>query len=281
MNRMNQLLLMVACSAMVLAPVEVGSGQEPGLRSEEQRATHRARMKELAGSIHVFAMPGKKESEAKLVAEPVLRYGDSTRKNDEGSLWIWQTGGRPIAIAGIEFYPSRPKGPSWLYEIASLSSERISVQRGDDLAWTAKEPGAKWQPIADADPPADKPVRRLAQMKELSRRFTVHERTPTEGRIELRALTSPLYRYGDAASDVLDGAIFSFANGTNPEVLLMLEAHKTKDAAAWRYALAQMTGAEVFVLRDGEQVWERGEADPPAIRDSYLNGWIESELRGE
>jgi hypothetical protein len=261
--------------------METGPCQEPEVRPDEQRAAHRARMKELATSIHVFAMPGKRESEAKLVAEPVLRYGDSTRKNDEGSLWIWQTGGRPTAIAGIEFYPSRPKGPSWLYEIASLSSERISVQRGDGLVWTAKVPGAKWQPIADADPPADKPVRRLAQMKELSRRFTAHEREGTEGRLELRPLTSPLYRYGDAASDVLDGAIFSFANGTNPEVLLVLEAHKAKGIAAWRYALAQMTGAKVFVLQDGKPVWDRGEADPPAVRDSYVNGWIESEQRGE
>jgi hypothetical protein len=281
MNQMNRLILAAACSALVLLQMETGSGQEPEVRSDEQRAAHRARMKELAGSFQVFAVPGKKQSEAKLVAEPVLRYGDSTRKNDEGSLWIWQSGGRPTAIAGIEFYPSRPKEAAWLFEIASLSSERISVQRGDDLAWTAKEPGAKWQPIANADPPADKPVRRLAQMKELSRRFTAHERETTEGRLELRPLTSPLYRYSDAASDVLDGAIFSFANGTNPEVLLVLEAYKVKGATQWRFALAQMTGAKVIVLQDGKQVWERGEADPPAVRDSYLNGWIASEPRGE
>jgi hypothetical protein len=111
-------------------------------------------------------------------------------------------------------------------------------------------------------------------MRDLRKRFAAHERETSEGRIELRPLTSPLYRYEDAANAVVDGAIFSFANGTNPEVLLLLEAHKTKDAQVWRYSLVQMTGAAVAVQLDGKQVWQRGEADPPAVRESYVNGWI-------
>jgi len=269
--------------SVLLLLMGICTGEEPEVRPEEQRAAHLARMKELAASIHVYAAPGKKESEAKLVSEPVLRYGDNTRKNNESSLWIWGSKGRPSAIVAIEFYPNRPKQSAWLFEIASLSAERISVERisaerGDELAWTAKEPGLKLQTIADADPPADKPVRRLAQMRDLRKRFAAHERETSEGRIELRPLTSPLYRYEDVASAVIDGAIFSFANGTNPEVLLVLEAHKTKDAAVWRYGLAQMTGAAVAVQLDGKQVWERGEADPPAVRESYVNGWIPSEM---
>ena len=289
---MNSLSICQACRvtapmSMLLLLIGICMGQEPGVRTEEQRAAHLARMKDLAASIHVYAAPGKKESEAKLVSEPVLRYGDNTRKNDESSLWIWGSKGRPSAIAAIEYYPNyRPQGPSWLYEIASLSAERISVERitaerGDELAWTAKEPGLKLQTIADADPPADKPVRRLGQMKTLRARFTAHERTLSEGRIELRPLTSPLYRYEDAANDVIDGAIFSFANGTNPEVLFVLEAYKAKDTQGWRYGLVQMTGAVVNAELDGKQVWDRGEADPPAVRESYINGWIASEVPGK
>jgi hypothetical protein len=290
---MNSLPVRQVCRAtapvlVLLLLIGVCCGQDREVRPDEQRAAHLARMKALAGSIHVYAAPGMKESEAKLVSEPVLRYTDNTRKNDESSLWIWGSkGSRPTAIVAIEYYPNyRPQGPSWLYEIASLSAERISVERnaakrGDELAWTAKEPGLALATIADADPPADKPVRRLAQMKTLRARFAIHERTPTEGRIELRPLTSPLYRYEDAASAVIDGAIFSFANGTNPEVLLVLEAYKTKDAEGWRYGLVQMTGAVVAVQLDGKQVWERGEADPPAVRESYLNGWIAAEVPGK
>jgi hypothetical protein len=82
-------------------------------------------------------------------------------------------------------------------------------------------------------------------------------------------------RYQAASGGAIDGAIFSFANGTNPEVLLVLEAHSGTDGrAVWHFGLAQMTGAEVTVELDGAKVWSRGEADPPAIRASYVNGWI-------
>ncbi len=255
--------------------------QELETSPEDQRAAHLARMKELAASIHVYAVPGKKESEVKLVAEPVLRYSDNTRRNNEATLWIWGSAGRPTAIVAIELYPQRPKGPDWLYEIASLSNQRIAVERiaaeRGAIAWTARKPGLEFASIEGSSPPADKPNRRLVQMKELRSRFAAHEFEGTDGRIELRPLSTPLYRYEDAASNIVDGAIFSFANGTNPEVLLILEAHQTKDSTAWRYSLVQMTGGEAVVQLDGKEVWKRGIADPPVDLDSYVNGWIPAE----
>ena len=116
----------------------------------------------------------------------------------------------------IERYPERPVRERWLYEIASLSTTRIAVDRADDVKWTADEPGLALEPIKDAPPVAEKPARRLAQMRELLRRFSAHERATVEGRIELRPLTSPLHRYEDAEQNILDGAIFAFANGANP-----------------------------------------------------------------
>jgi hypothetical protein len=130
------------------------------------------------------------------------------------------------------------------------------------------------RPLDDAKPIADKATRRLSQMKEMCRRFTANESAVVEGRVELRLLNSPLYRYSDAHAGVTDGAIFAFANGTNPEVLLVFEANDNKDAPPWHYALVQMTGGAVSVELDGKEVWQRGEADPPAVRDSYVNGWL-------
>jgi hypothetical protein len=232
-------------------------------------------MKALAQSVRILAVPGRGDSAVKMAEEPVLRYADNTRQNNEATLWIWTSGGRPAAIAAIELYPKHVKGPQWLYEIASLSTERIAAERGDELAWRAKEPGLKLQTLVGADPPADKPVRRLAQMKALLRRFSAHEKTPSEGRIELRALTSPLHRYSDQTSDVIDGGLFAFASGTNPEAFLVFEATAADgEPPLWRYALVQMTGAGVIVHLDEKEIWTRGEADPPAVRESYVNGWI-------
>jgi hypothetical protein len=263
----------------LLAPLVVQSlvtSQEPA-GPDDAKAAYRAKMQKLASSFQVFAVPGKPESKVELVAEPILRYADSTRQTTESGLWIWGAKGRPSAVLCVEYYPNRKRGPSWLYEIASLSTERIAAQRGEALEWTAKQPGLDLKIIADADPPAARPVQRLAQMKSLRARFTAYEHAVIEGRVELRPLTSPLHRYADPAHGITDGAIFSFANGTNPEVLLVLEAHEADGKAAWHYAIVQLTGGAIVVQLDGKDVFQRGEADPPAVRDSYVNGWIAAE----
>jgi hypothetical protein len=133
----------------------------------------------------------------------------------------------------------------------------------------------KFQTLTDAEPPADKAARRLTQMNTAARRFTVHTLATVDGRVELRQLSRPLLRYSDAEAEIIDGAVFSFAYGTNPEVLLVLEAQTRRDApATWHYAFAQMTGAAIVANLDGKEVWQQGEADPPAVRNSYVNGWI-------
>lgn len=274
----NVICFSSATLLLSLALTGGAAGQDAEQPSPDQRAAHLARMHELAGSIKILAVPGKAESAVKLAAEPVLRYGDNTRQNFESALWIWSGGGRPAAIAAIEYYPDNPRGKLWLYEVASLSTERIAALRGSDLKWTAKEPGLTLQSVPEADAPADKPVRRLSQMKALHRRFSAHELEGLGGRIELRPLTSPLYRYADEAGGVQDGAIFALANGTNPEVFVVLEAGKTAGKPpTWRYGLARMTGAKTVVQLDGKEVWTREEADPPAVRENYVNGWISSQ----
>jgi len=269
--------LAVALLTVRLITANEAWGQVSDRADDAERAAHLARMKALASSVDVFAEPSNPDSKAKLLPEAVLRYSDNTRQNNEASLWIWGTAGRPCAIMAIELYPNQRLGPRWLFEIASLSAGRISAERGADLKWTAKAPGLKLQPIANAELPASQPNRRLAQMKSLRDRFSAYERATVEGRIELRPLTSPLHRYSDSALGVADGAIFSFANGTNPEVLLILEATKSDDKAGWNYGFVQLTGETVTGQLDGKEVWEQRPANPPAVRDSYVNGWLPSE----
>lgn len=245
--------------------------------SETDREAHLARMKEIASSIRLLSDAAKPDSDVKLVETPLLRYSDQTRQAHESALWIWSAGGRPSAVLAIEFYPTRPRQTSWLYEIASLSTERIGAKNGDGLNWSARGPGLNFRPLEGIAEPAEKPTRRLTQLKELHRRFTAHEATPGEGRIELRSLSSPLLRYSDADAGVLDGAILAFANGTNPEVLLVLEARTQTDRpTTWQYAFVQLSGAEVTAELDGVAIWKQGEADPPAVRESYVNGWMSS-----
>lgn len=269
----------VTSTSILILAILVGVALSDEKSDEEYRAVQLSRMKSIAAKFEVEAAPGVKPVAAKLMSNPLLKYNDSTRRNHESTLWLWTERELPCALMAVEFYPNDPGGPRWLFEIVSLSNSKIGVARGGDWKWQAKQPGVIRKPVPGDLTPADKPALRLSQARQIRQRFAAHEKEGTDGRLELRPLSTPLYRYADEATGVIDGVVFAFANGTNPEVLLLLEAQhdaKTKQAI-WTYGLAQMTGAEVFASLDDQQVWSQTEADPPAVRDSYVNGWLKDE----
>lgn len=243
--------------------------------TEQERAAHLEKMRSIAQSIHVYELSEKQPTRVGLIEQPVLKYSDDTRKLHESTMWVWGAEGRPSAIIAVEHYPQKPTEPKWLYEIVSLSTGRIAVERTPELNWKAREAGLQLKVLEKAPAPSDKAATRLRQMRDLQARFTAHERAAVGGRIQLKPLSRPLHRYQSPVSGVLDGAVFAFANGTNPEVLWIIEARAVgKAPPTWHFALAQMTGAEVFVNLDQKQIWECREADPPAERGAYINGWM-------
>ncbi|HEY2252162.1 MAG TPA: hypothetical protein VGH74_13910 [Planctomycetaceae bacterium] len=83
---------------------------------------------------------------------------------------------------------------------------------------------------------------------------------------ELRLLTTPIYRYENPKGDAPDGAAIVFAQGTDPELLLLLETRGPGETRRWHYALARMTIFELEARYADQAVWsarqwERG-ADP-------------------
>lgn len=267
----------IACCTIVVTLLTCVAGvaiaDEPDTAA---RDAHRVRMLQVAESLQIADAESGKS--VPLVAEPLLLYSDATRATVESGLWICGGHGRPAAIVATEFYPDHPKGPTWLYEISSVSDRRISARCGTSLDWTARTPGLSLQALPNAGVPAERAARRLSQMKQLLRRFTARESAVIEGEIELRPLPNALHRYKDPNFQLIDGAIFAFANGTNPEVFVLLEAHAVEGSrSVWKYTLVQMTGGAVSVSLDGAKVWHCEPADPPATRDNYVNGWLAPE----
>jgi hypothetical protein len=257
---------------LVLVPSILLAADEP---TPEQRAAHRARIEQLAASITVEELVGNGRVPSTRREKPLLVYNDNTRRLSESSLWVWTQHNRPVAVVAVEHYPNHPMGPRWLFELVSLSDHRLSAARPPELQWTSRETADAWR-VLDGVVPARIEAARLAQMRQLQQRFRAWEGF-REGatRTELRPLTSPLLRFSDLDKGVIDGAIFAFANGTNPEVFLVFEARGTsQESSVWQYRLAQMTGAEVTVELDDKPVWKRPDADPPAERPSYINGWF-------
>jgi hypothetical protein len=107
-------------------------------------------------------------------------------------------------------------------------------------------------------------------MRELMRR--VRAEVDKDGESELRLMTQPLYRYAAASEGVLDGAVFVFCMGTDPEIIALLEA-RDGQASTWRIAFARF-GAARMTVKDGERtLWDCGLATPRQPRGKYYLMW--------
>jgi hypothetical protein len=139
----------------------------------------------------------------------------------------------------------------------SLATEAVELEFSDGLVWNSRKPGWAPRSLPGAPPPADSANQRLLQMKDLARRFSVtvhsvHNPNP----LQLRLLPKPIDRYEHPASGVLDGALFALAFGTNPTVLLALEAGEDpRSGPSWRYGFARQGSGEMFARLDDREVW--------------------------
>jgi hypothetical protein len=75
-------------------------------------------------------------------------------------------------------------------------------------------------------------------------------------RQELRMMPQWLYRYGREGTACLDGAVYSFAMGTDPEAVLLLEAFKSnEDAYQWQFAFVRQTSGALEGRWKKNVVW--------------------------
>jgi hypothetical protein len=212
----------------------------------------------MAGKIEVKSGNEKEKVAAALLPEPVMRYSDQPRKILDATLWCFGTKGRPAAFCKIEKYPDGDTGHHWLYCFASLSKSLVDARWEEDKKFLATKPGIAFLDLKDSPPPATTKAARLRQMKDLVRRISISIADPDQGFKEnLRLLVRPVHLYDDPDADIVDGAAFVFStNGTNPDVVVLIEAQRSAGKnLQWRFAPARMTTGELSV-RDGEaEVW--------------------------
>ena len=108
-------------------------------------------------------------------------------------------------------------------------------------------------------------------MKQLAKDFRLHAvKTPpdyAEGSVwHLRMLVQPIHRYAEDAA--VNGAIFAFAQGTDPEAYLILESRPDKGSGHWYFGLASACGWELHAKRGTREVWFRpqwNQQEPDAV----------------
>ncbi len=190
---------------------------------------------------------------------PILRWSNPVREFvNDGITCLWLEGNRPLAVVTCWARSTEEdlrKG-ELLREFVSLSARPLTMRRGNQVIWSPRPAVVADQPLADAPAPQTARTRRLAQMRELARRFQATS-YKMESPFELRLMPQPLYRYEDQESGILDGGLFAFAEGNDAEALLLLEAVAGDDGKsyAWRYTLARMTSYRIVILLDNREVF--------------------------
>jgi hypothetical protein len=72
-------------------------------------------------------------------------------------------------------------------------------------------------------------------------------------------MPTPVFRYpnSDPKAAVIDGSIFAFAQGTDPEVLLVIELIPDQDdGMRWQYGIARMSVNPLHVLYQEDLIWQ-------------------------
>ena len=253
-------LLLIVLSIGPSAPP--ARGAEASQPAEADAAVIAREAERIARSIQVSVQDQGAWKAIPLLPGPLLKYEDRPGAIYAcGSLWAWGTGGRPEAVLSLCVTPF-PQMPSWCHEIVSLSRHPVRAATRGDTWWCTQRAGWSPQAIPNAPAPAEYPEERLAQMKQLARRFTgIRQAWQAEGTSEMPMLPEPILRYPKPAGDALDGALFVFVQATkDPEILLVIEAEKqASGGAAWKFHAAPFSANGLRLRLDGKDVWSRPE----------------------
>jgi hypothetical protein len=225
----------------------------PDDQTEAARAREAAVITRKAAESYTVTMGTTGEAALALEPKSLLQWSNPVSGSFHGSVFVWTSQGRPEVVASI--YKWYSQTPHLGVELHSLAHSPVRAVRNGQPEWVPNRAGVELKSIPGAPAPAGSPAQRLRQMRDLAKEFTASE-TDRNGVVrELRLLTQPLYRYQSTDSVVLDGALFTFAEGTDTEIIMLIEARRGDTGYGWQYALARMNSVALRVQHRKREVW--------------------------
>jgi hypothetical protein len=266
MSTRSLLFLAVALFAVVARAQETppAAASDTAAKTNAEQAAESQKAAAAEVQRFAFAFAANRETKLKLHETSILRYTNPLRGDVHSALYVWTHEGRPEVVASVSnWYTPRP----YLGLAAtSLSLEKLVGMRDGQEIWRPRGAGLELRPIPGAEPPADSAAGRLRQMGALAREFTAtfkREARYNEGG-ELRLMTRPLYRYEGTSGDLQDGALYALADGTSPQLNLLIESRKTTSGGfEWQYAFAPNNSVEYRALYKDREVWSLPQVAPP------------------
>jgi hypothetical protein len=221
---------------------------------DEPQAAERLRVaKAVVADYEAMFAGGGEAAPVERIERPLMTYGDPVRSNDNGTLWAWGKTGRPKFF--LELYQNGNNRTQWIHAITLTSAELVNVLAPGNHRWSPASHVVK--PITVEGDVGGSERMRLRQMKEIAEKFKAHEFwDPKNTRYELRLLIQPVHRYSDPAAGILDGSVFVIAHGTNPEILVLVEATgETPEKAHWNLHAARLGSAEMHLSLEDREIW--------------------------
>jgi len=266
--------LMLACGIIAIPAVVAARAEDAAAiaKAERQKRLDQ-QFQESLSWYEVFARP---DDPTPVKPLSILRWSNAPRGQEgEPTLIMWTDAGRPIAISSVY-----PWNGHLVYDCVSLArGVGLTASENGRRIWSPTTPGVKFEPIPDSPAPGANPAARLTQMKEMADRFKVTMlglKADLSDREEMRLLPKPIYRYRlenaeRTHPDLIDGALFAFVQGTDPEAVLLIEAVRDGGRTVWQYAFGRATASGLEARLGKTLVWTAprtyGNSDPrlPAI----------------
>jgi hypothetical protein len=206
---------------------------------------------QLAAKKYEFFLDKDHKVPLVLQPKPILQW--SSDNDWSGDVFVWTAHGRPQVVGCILSSPTKPERTE-IHEFHTVSAEPLApAEMAAKYRWAPKA-GVEFQKLDGG--PAATAAGRLPQMRAISREL--HASMQADGKYELRLLPQPLLRYQPTEGDVVDGTLFSWVwagRGTDPELIVALECHRTPQGLEWRYAPLRFTTREVWLTHSDREIW--------------------------
>lgn len=235
-------------AAFLLSPAV--AQEQDAEKSPDEPTTLRELIDQSLAWYEIFASEQAAQPAKPLVA---LRWANNARGSEDGATVLFVAAGRPVAVSCIYPWDKRLE-----YGFESLSRDRIIGRQDGRIVWAPQEAGVTFAEIPAAPAPEEGRTQRLRQMKALADQFQATMlgwKADSTDREELRLLAKPLFRYESQDEKVIDGAVFAFVMGTDPEALLLIEAVREGERATWQYAFVRRTSGQLEGRWQDKVVW--------------------------
>jgi hypothetical protein len=238
----------------------------------------------LVSGIEVQALSDGQWVAVKRIEKPLLYHDDPTRGHTRGSLWGWGVTGRPVAL--LELWQTGVNRTFWNCGLTNTSGGKLRARLRGTPWWLENDSDVELKEIPGAPVPAADSLQRQRQLKLLAQKFTAHEFwDPNNSRYELRRLERPVHTYRDETAGLLEGGMYIITNGTNPEIMVAVEARVQpggKGAPVWQFTVGRLSHGEIHVEYDGKEVFSGPRGNLLSGRNRpYWVTYIEAPLTGQ